>query len=130
MPYVQPTAETFKARFTEYAPVSNALVNLILAEAFDAVGETWLERDRAKAQMYLAAHLLAMEGEPGRSTTGQGTGSTGPVKRFKVGDVETEFAGAGGSSGASSGASGYLQTQYGRMYLELLRKNFPPVAVV
>lgn len=130
MPYVQPTATTFKARFPEFVPVSDTLVNLVLAEATDAVGETWLERDRAKAQMYLAAHLLAMEGEPGRSTTGQGTGSAGPVKRFKVGDVETEFAGAGGSSGASSGASGYLQTQYGRMYLELLRKNFPAVAVV
>lgn len=129
MPYVQPTAETFKARFPEYAPVSDALVNLVLAEAIDAVGSTWLERDRAKGQMYLAAHLLAMEGEPSRTTTGQGTGTTGAVKRRKVGDVETEYAGAGGSSGASSGASGFLQTQYGRMYLELRRKNFPAVAV-
>lgn len=130
MPYVQPTAETFKARFPEYAPVSNALVNLILAEAFDAVGSTWLERDRAKAQMYLAAHMLAMEGEPGRSNTGNGVGITGPVKRRRVGDVETEFAGAGGASGGTSSGSGYLQTTYGRAYLDLLRKNFPAVAVV
>lgn len=130
MPYVPPTATTFKARYPEFAPVSDILVNLVLAEAIDAVGETWLERDRAKAQMYLAAHTLAMEGEPSRTTTGQGTGTTGPVKRFTVGDVTTEFAGAGASSGGATGGSGYLQTNYGRMYLESLRKNFPAVAVV
>lgn len=130
MPYVPPTATTLKARFPEFTPVSDTLVDLVLAEAIDAVGETWLERDRAKAQMYLAAHMLAMEGEPSRTTTGQGTGTTGAVKRRRVGDVETEFAGAGGASGGATGGSGYLQTTYGRMYFDLLRKNFPAVAVV
>lgn len=130
MSYQEPTAETFKIRFSEFVPVSDILVNLVLAEAIDAVGETWLERDRAKAQMYLAAHILSMEGEPSRTTTGQGTATTGPVKSRQVGDVKTEFAGAGGASGGVSGGSGYLQTSYGRMYLELLRKNFPAVAVV
>ena len=139
MPYAQPDAATFKARFPELEPVSDTLVGLVLGEAIDAVGDTWLERDRAKAQMYLAAHMLAIEGEPGRSqgiAAGEGGGNfsiTGPAKREKVGDVEVEYAGGSSSSGGSDGsgaASGYSLTSYGRLYLDLLRKNFPAVAVV
>jgi hypothetical protein len=72
---------------------------------------------------------LAVEGEPGRSTTGAGMGTAGPVKRRKVGDVEVEFAGNGGGA-AGAGASGYMVTTYGQRYLHLLRMSFPPVAVV
>lgn len=129
MAYVTPTPATFKARYPEFTPVSDALVQLVLNDAIDAVGDTWFERDRARAQMLLAAHMLTVEGEPGRSTTGQGAGATGPVKRRKVGDVETEFAGTGGSAGDGS-ASGYAATFYGQEFLSLMRKNFPPVAVV
>lgn len=126
--YVEPTAADLKARFPEFAPVSDALVNRILAEAIPMVGPSWVERDRRPAQMYLTAHLLAMEGEPGRTTTGNGVAVSGPVKRRKVGDVETEFAGASASAGGSR--SIYAQTLYGQRYLALLRLNFPPVAVV
>lgn len=135
MAYVPPTAADLKARFPEFAPVSDTLVNLILAEAIPQVGETWLERDRFPATLYLAAHMLAMEGEPMRSIGGSGSTDwmNGPIKRDKVGDVETEFAGfnLGGGEGAS-GASGseYALTRYGQMYLSLLRRNFPAVAVV
>jgi hypothetical protein len=51
------------------------------------------------------------------------------VKRRKVGDVEVEFATPGSSSGEGD-SSGYLATIYGKAFLELLRKNFPAVAVV
>lgn len=129
MAYVAPTPTAFKARYPEFQPVSDALVQLVLDEAISDVGDTWLEKDRARAQMLLAAHMLTMEGEPGRSTTGQGSGATGPVKRRKVGDVETEFAGNGASAGGGS-ASGYAATIYGQEFLSLMRKNFPPVAAV
>lgn len=130
MAYVPPTAADLKARFSEFATVSDTLVNLILAEAQAQVGETWLERDRKPATLYLAAHLMAMEGEPLRSNAGAvaATSATGPIKRVKVGDSETEFAGGGGSSG--EGASSYTATEYGRRFLELMRRNFPAVAVV
>lgn len=126
--YVEPTAEDLKVRFPEFAPVSDTLVALILAEAIPMVGPSWIERDRRPAQLYLAAHLLAMEGEPGRTTTGNGVAVSGPVKRRKVGDVETEFTGAASSAGGSTPI--YAQTLYGQRYLNLLRLNFPPVAVV
>lgn len=131
MPYVTPTVETFKVRFPEFAPVNDALVGMVLNEAIDAVGETWLERDRAIAQMYLAAHKLAMMGEPQR-TTGIGVGNsptTGAVKRRKVGDVETEFAGVS-SGGSGSSYGGFGGTSYGLEYWRLLKMNFPSPMVV
>ncbi len=129
MAYQEPTPTTFKARYPEFTNVSDALVQLVLNDAFADVGDTWFERDRARAQMLLAAHILTMEGEPGRTTTGQSSAGTGFVKRRKVGDVETEFASPGGSSG-SGAASGYGVTIYGQEFLALMRKNFPAVAVV
>lgn len=130
MAFVPPTAADLKARFPEFAPVSDSLVNLILAEALPKVGETWIEADRRPAILYLAAHLLAMEGEPGRSATGGGIGATGPVKRRKVGDVEVEYAGGGTSAGGGSDESGFLLTHYGRRYRELMRRNFPAILAV
>lgn len=130
MAYVTPTPATFKARYPEFVPVSDALVQLVLNDAIDAVGDTWFERDRARAQMLLAAHMLTMEGEPGRTNTGNGVGNTGPVKRRKVGDVETEFAGIGSSAGGSGSTSWYALSGYGQQYLVLLRQNFPAIAAV
>lgn len=128
MAYVAPTATTFKARYPEFAPVSDALVGLIIDEAIVQVGDTWLERDRARAQMLLAAHMLTVEGEPGRTTSGQGSAGTGTVKRRKVGDVEVEFNGFGSTS--SGGFNGFGSTSYGMQYYALMRQNFPAVAAV
>ncbi|MBY5682648.1 DUF4054 domain-containing protein [Rhizobium leguminosarum] len=127
-----PTPTTFKARFPEFIAVSDALVQLVLNDAIDQVGDTWLERDRARAQMLLAAHILTMEGEPGRTENGSSgaTAGTGIIKRDKVGDVETEFAVPASSGSGGSALSAYARTFYGQQYLELLRKNFPAVAVV
>lgn len=129
MAYTAPTATTFKARYPEFAPVSDALIGLVLAETFDEVGDTWLERDRARAQMLLAAHKLTLEGEPKRSTAGTGAALNGAVKRHKVGDVEVEFAGVDISDSDTS-RLGYGLTVYGREFAALMRKNFPAVAVV
>jgi hypothetical protein len=130
MAYVAPTPTTFKARYPEFTAVSDVLVQLVLDEAIAQVGDTWLERDRARAQMLLAAHMLTMEGEPARTNTGSGVGLSGAVKRRKVGDVETEFAGLGGGGSGGSVATGYAATIYGQQYLTLLRQNFPAIAVV
>lgn len=129
MAYVTPTPTSFKARYPEFAPVSDALIQLMINDAVGEVGETWVEKDRARTQMILVAHWLTMEGEPGRTASGQGSAGTGLVKRRKVGDVETEFATPGGSSGGSA-ASGYMLTAYGQEYLAIMRRNFPAVAVV
>lgn len=123
------TVEQFKARFPEFAPVSDALIGMVLTETVAQIGDTWIERDRPKAQMLLTAHTLTLEGEPGRTNTGNGVGMSGPMKRRKVGDVEVEFAGFGSSAGGSA-ATGYAATAYGQEFAALMRKNFPtPMAV-
>lgn len=123
------TVEAFKVRYAEFAEVSDALVSMMLAEAADEVGDTWLERDRPRARMLLTAHKLTMEGEPDRTSTGAGSAGTGLIKRDKVGDVETEFAGVAASAGDTS-AMGHGLTVYGREFAALMRKNFPAIAVV
>lgn len=124
------SVEMFRARYPEFAPVSDALISLVLSESLDSIGDTWLQKDRTKAQMLLAAHKLATEGEPARSSGNGGGGSTsGAVKRMKVGDVEVEYAGFGSGSG-SGAASGFASSVYGQRYLALMRLNFPGIVAV
>lgn len=119
------TSFQLKTRFPEFTPVSDALLDIVLAETSAEIGDAWAEGDRARAQMLLAAHRLSLEGEPGRTLTGQGAAAVGMVKRDKVGDVETEFA-----TPTDAGVGGYGLTAYGREYRILLARNFPAIAVV
>lgn len=132
MTYVEPTATSFKARFPGFSSVSDAIVSAVLSEAIPQVGETWIERDRVPAILYLTAHMLIMEGQPAASAAEAiKTVTRGPVKRVKVGDVETEFTGGATGSGGGSGITANLSaSEYGRRYLELLRRNFPAVVAV
>jgi hypothetical protein len=129
MAYIQPDAATFKTRYPEFTAVSDALVGLLLSESIDDIGDTWLERDRARAQMLLAAHKLTLEGEPERTTSGVGAAGLGAIKRDRVGDVETEYA-VSTNAAAEGSAAWYASSFYGQRYYILLRKNFPAVAAV
>lgn len=133
-----PTIEQFKTRFPSFASVPADVLEAVFNEALGSVGDTWTVRDRPLAVMYLAAHLLASEGY-GVSAAGDGAGGggaavLGPVRKRKVGDVETEFSGVsrlgGGSSGSGSITAGLATTVYGQRYLRLLRLNHPGPVVV
>ena len=123
--WLPPALADFRARFPVFSSVADPAVETILVEARRGTNDSWTEADRTSATLYLAAHLLASEGFGG---TAGSNALTGPVKRRKVGDVETEFAGPGQGSGSSS--SQYATTIYGQRYLSLLRLNSSPVAVV
>lgn len=133
MPYTPPTAASFKLRFPEFTPVADATITAILAEQAIQVGESWFEDDRAPALQYLVAHLLTIQGEPARSLeiAAGGSGSqsaNGPMKRRKVGDVETEYQNSNERIGTGSGVntvgrSGYELTMYGRQFQLYLRRN-------
>lgn len=118
MVYAPPTVDDLKARFPEFAARGDELLGLILDEAKAEVGDAWIETDRKTATLYLAAHLLASQG----SGIGGGAAISGPVRRRRVGDVETEFAGLG--TAALGG------TAYGQRYRDLLRRNFPAIGAV
>ena len=128
MAWSPPTVADFKTRFPQFASVPDATVQAILDEAVPQVGETWLERDRTPGVLHLVAHLMASQGI-GVIAPGGGSAVTGAVKRRKVGDVEVEFAGVGGSAGGAFVAA-YNTTSYGIKFLEYLRRNFPAIAVV
>ena len=141
MAYVQPTPLAVKNRLPEFIAVPDSLINLLLNEAFDFIGETWLERDRAKAQIYYVGHLLALEGEPDRSNSasnggggGGGNSVKGHITSEKVGDVQVNYAGPSSSTSAGSGSGSLVSalgsTMYGRMLLMLMRLNFPAIGVV
>jgi hypothetical protein len=137
MVYVPPTLDQFKTRFPSFANVPEATLEMIFAEAVNAVGETWTERDRPLAVMYFAAHLLASEGygvsEAGDAAGGGGAATLGQVRKRKVGDVEVEFGGVSRSSsgGGGVGTAAWLSTtEYGKRYLRLLRLNHPGPLVV
>lgn len=146
MAYSQPTIELFKLKFSVFNAVDNAVVELFLNEAIDHVGPLWTDKDRANAQMYYCAHLLASQGYNGAQIeveSGAVNGDTssvpiaGSVRRHKVGDVEVEFqennvslASSGASEGGGNGVLDLSATIYGQVYLRLLRLNHPAVAVV
>lgn len=134
MPYTLPTATDFKTRFPEFGVVTDALIDLIIAEeTSNFVDETWPEADYQPAIRFLTAHILTKEGEPARTESGGGSGpaSSAPVKRAKVGDVETEFAVEASSSGSGSTGSDqdFSSTYYGQQFLIIRNRNFQAVAV-
>jgi len=137
--YIAPTVGKFKARFPEFSIVNDALVSEILDEAISAVGANWLEKDRALGQILLAAHNLAIEGEPGRSqATIDGRPANGPtlgaVTELKDRDAFVRLSDRAATvrAGSNRGDSGkaYLETPYGERYYKLLRKNVASVVCV
>ena len=135
MPWTPPTVDTFKIRFPRFVNVDDELVEMLLEEAGNQVGETWVERDRTPAILYLTAHLLVMEGYGVLTPGGNGSSpnTAGQLKRRKVGDVEVEYQNANEALGTGNGGmdrSGYNLTPYGRQFLLIMRRNFPAVAVV
>lgn len=138
MPYTAPTVADFKARYPEFGPVPEPLLELVLNEAIATVGDGWHEDDRAKAQSLLAAHTLVMEGEPQRSTTiaNGGTanaGNVGPILEMQDRDVRVKFANRLDSTSENSGlgdiGQSYMQSHYGREYYLLMLRNVDSVAV-
>ncbi|MCB1423156.1 MAG: DUF4054 domain-containing protein [Nitratireductor sp.] len=147
-----PNADTFKTRFPEFGLVADATVNAVLVEAGRTViqgdgssaAQTWIENDIGDACLWLAAHLLTLQGEPGRSqaaaimeTDNAASLSGGGIKSHKVGDTQIEFfqdgsiLGSGGGSTDSAPAPTSVDlSAYGKRYQELLRRSFPPVMCV
>lgn len=120
MAYTAPTAASFKVRFPAFAAVADAAVTAALAEAARQVDNTWLEGDRANAEMFYAAHILTLDGL-GTSSEAQLAG----FKRLKVGPLELERAEVKGQTFGALGS-----TSYGQRFMLLRKQNHPAVLVV
>lgn len=125
MTYVAPTFTDFLQRFPEFQGTPDQVVVAVLAEALGDLDDAWGDADRRTAGLYLTAHMLALEGYPGRNNGGLSPAemsAAGGVLREKVGDVEVQYAGVK--------AEGFDQTSYGKRYLALVRRNHAGVFIV
>lgn len=127
MAYEVPDALDFKQRFPAFGCVADATITAAIAETGSFVDETWMEEDYATAILYLAAHFLYQEGALAGSEAGGPGMTSGPVRRVKVGDVETEFA---APAQGSSGDQDLMSTVWGKRFLDLRKRNVPAVLVI
>lgn len=116
MTYSVPSAATFKARHPRFAAVADATVDLYLTDAAAQVGTTWSDTDGPAGIMYLAAHLMVMEGALDPTKVAAGVGNQ--IKKVKAGEVETEFA-----VDAANKNVGLSATVYGQRYSDLAARN-------
>jgi hypothetical protein len=129
MAWVSPTATEFKARFPAFASVSDAVVNVVLAEAALQVDETWVSvGDFTLGINLLTAHILTLDGHgTGAEAEAAAAGTLG-FKTMKSGNLTLERFSASESGSVSGDA--LSQTSYGKRFIDLRRRNVPAVMVV
>lgn len=117
-----PSSATFKARHPRFESVDDDAVTLYLTEASRSVNDDWDADDAADAIMYLAAHLMVMEGALAPTKAAPGIGNQ--ITLVKAGEVQAEFD-TKGSDQFDRGElwETYKQTIYGRRFLELAARN-------
>lgn len=131
-----PTAADFKARYPEFAAVSDTLIGLQIAEASNFLDEDWRDVDQKPAIMSLVAHLLTIEGYPDRLNGGSVFDpglSHRSMKSRSVGDVSVSYgdgSGAGGSGGSGSLLSTLDTTVYGQRFAQYMKLNVPTIGLV
>lgn len=113
MAYTVPTATEFKSRHARFASIADGTVTAYITEAANMVGTAWADADGPVGIMYLAAHMMIMEGAAAPTKTAPGVGVQ--IKKVKAGEVETEFA--------VDQSRGFGATVYGERYLELANRN-------
>ncbi len=125
MAYVEPTAAGIIARYPAYTGQEVRLNLAILDAAYYIEQESWDEADYTLAKTYAALHLLTLWD---MSDTGDGGGSaTGEISSESIGAISISYA-----SGSAQGSynSELLRTNFGRMLYEMMRANFPAVAII
>jgi hypothetical protein len=133
MPYDLPTAAQFKAKFLTFAAIGDPTLDMAITEASASVDRSWIEADYQPAIMYLAAHIMTIDGVLSATVDLENVSSvinSGIVTKMKVGDVDVTLAGAASGTAGAGAATGLRSTGYGLRYLELLRRNQPAVALV
>lgn len=119
MAYAQPTASDLKIRYPAFAAVADDIVEHWLTDARLTVTDAWIEEDRARAEMALAAHNMARNGY------GSAGGAVGDlaalgVESFRSASMSVSF---NGDTIARTSAGGYSSTKYGADFLSYLRRN-------
>jgi len=117
-----PTATNLKAVFPEFADQPDAAVEFAIEQASRNVDDSWLEKDRTLALLFLSAHYLMVGIQRSQSATGQ------IVTGERMGEMSVNY---GSIPGPGPNAMSDLDaTLYGIRFKELANINFPSVAVI
>lgn len=120
MAYVQPSAADLKLRFPPFASVADVTIEYWLTDARLIVTDSWIEVDRAPAEMELAAHNMVKAGVAGITTGTVGDIAGKGVTSFKSASFSVELE---SSAARRLSGTGYASTQYGADFAVRLRRN-------
>lgn len=119
MAYVQPDSAELKLRYPAFAAVPDETVEYWLTDARLIVTDTWIEADRANAEMALASHNMALGGL-GAAGGAVGDLASMGVTSFRSASMSVSFD---ADAVRRSGDGGYGSTRYGVAFLPYLRRN-------
>lgn len=126
MPYTTPTATQFKDRYPEFASLTDARIDAVMADALLWVDQTWrIEADYQPAIMAYTAHILKVEATAAASGASGGAVS-GPIKSESLGDASITYADNTSSDWRFADAD-LATTPYGTSYLRLRNRNHPAI---
>lgn len=121
MAYTAPTPATMKIRYPAFADVADATLQYWLDDAVRIVGtpsgSDWLEADAPIGLMLYAAHELTKQGI---GTSAAGLDIPAGVTALKSGALSISLS---DDAAKASLSGGYDSTQYGREFLDLLKRN-------
>lgn len=126
MPYTLPTAANLKARFPEFASVSDAIVTEAIQEASGMVDQSWMEDDYQIAIMLAACHIMALEGRGTGPDSKSNSGYAASFQTIKSGQLTLTR----GNASAYGDGSWWGSTRYGRRFWYYLRRNRAGMRVV
>lgn len=119
MAYSAPAASDLKTRFPAFSAVADAMVEAALVRARRYVDDSWIENDRAEAEMLYAAHDMTLDGI-GATREAQLSG----FKRLKLDTLELD-------RGANDSQPGELtSTTYGQRFADLRRRSHPGIKAI
>jgi hypothetical protein len=112
----------FKSMFPQFENVDDSVVQTALDEAALFVGEDWPPQDAQAATFYLAGHFI---------TTAQASadGEGRPITSDHIGQISVNYA-APATTGSSAGYPSLSNSSFGLMFLAMMRRNSPGIAVV
>lgn len=117
-----PTAQSMKLKFPEFAEQDDASIEFALEEAARNVDDTWLAKDKNLAWMYMAAHYLSV------AINNATVVNNKQVASESIGEISVTYAQP--TQSVVKDPTDLSTTSYGMRYRELSKLNFPPIMVI
>lgn len=118
MAYAAPTPEELQLRYPAFAAVAEDTIQYWLTDSLRSVDSSWIEDDRAPAEMALAAHNMALAGN---GTQSGSAALPAGVTRFRSGAMDVTVS---DEAATVSAKGGYNSTRYGQEFAALQRRSF------